>query len=71
MDEEDLDLKWNTHSTVQENRVLSIYSIFLHYGIVEKHTNEVNCVNDFLFIIIWIQVILPYLFILWNDLKWL
>ena len=71
MDKEDLDLKWNTHSTVQENCVLSIYSIFLHYGIVEKHINEVNCMNDFLFLIIWIQVILPYLFILWNDLKWL
>ena len=35
--------EWNTHSTVQENRVLSIYSNFLHYGIVEKHKFRKLC----------------------------
>ena len=40
MDEEDLDLNGNLiPRTVQENRVLSIYSIFLHNGMVEKHIN--------------------------------
>ena len=40
MDEEDLDLNGNPiPRTVQENRVLSIYSIFLHNGMVEKHIN--------------------------------
>ena len=45
MDEGDHDLNGLpiTHSMIRENRIRSIYSIFLHNGIVEKHKLSKFC----------------------------
>ena len=70
----------NTHSTVQENRVLSVYSIFFYNGIVEKHKLSKLCewffIHNYfnssdstisLHFMEWPKVIVNPLFPFWNK----